>query len=276
MNRVAAADHACVDTSESDHEAQRPSGPGRQASPAPGRGSSRSGRDRHRARLGQRPRRRPAIRGYSSGYLRWIRPVVRLQRLHVLPFQLNSDCYAYSRNIASSSFAQPGRMHGYLYACPPTGPGVRTGAEEDGWIYVVATFEDNAGYAESSGAGRYTSLLIWPADTPNHWPGDHRWVLCDDPNSYQSRLQKDGDDAVTNCDFAGNHQSRRRVLERPPGSDQPGEPGRPGRRLRIPRSHVRALRRGQHHLTHADRRHGSPPAAEDAGLPARTGARVSR
>src|SRR3954469_13471686 len=34
-------------------------------------------------------------------------------------FQPNNNCAAYSCVVASNSFAQPGRMHGYLYPDPP-------------------------------------------------------------------------------------------------------------------------------------------------------------
>jgi hypothetical protein len=120
-------------------------------------------------------------------------------------FQPNNNCYAYGCNIASNSFAQPGRMHGYLYPDPPTGPGVQTGAEKDGLIYVgtdIAELRAHEATAPSA-AGHYVALLISQPDTPNAWPGDYHWVRCDDLQAFASWSQKDGNDQVTNFDFAG-------------------------------------------------------------------------
>jgi hypothetical protein len=120
-------------------------------------------------------------------------------------FQPNNNCYAYSCDVASNSFAQPGRMHGYLYPDPPTGPGVRVGAEKDGLVYVGDGLDDLRAHATSDdvGQGHYVALLISEADTQYEWPGDYHWARCDDPATFRSWSQKDGNDQVTDFDFAG-------------------------------------------------------------------------
>lgn len=119
-------------------------------------------------------------------------------------FQPNNNCYAYSCDIASNSFAQPGRMHGYAIPEPPEGPGVELGAEKDGLISVGGAIADLKSHAETRGSGHYVALLISQADTPDEWPGDYHWVRCDDPETFQSWSQKDGNDQVTDFDFAGS------------------------------------------------------------------------
>src|SRR5438132_8673076 len=57
-------------------------------------------------------------------------------------FQPNNNCYNYACNIASNSFAQPGRAHGYAILPMPTGSEVRTGAERDGLIFVGTEVSD--------------------------------------------------------------------------------------------------------------------------------------
>lgn len=96
-------------------------------------------------------------------------------------------------------------MHGYLYPDPPTGPGVRAGAEKDGLQFVGTESDDIRTHAEkgSPGAGHYVALLISEADAQYGWPGDYHWVRCDDPLEYRSWSQKDGGDQVTDFDFSG-------------------------------------------------------------------------
>src|SRR4051812_6005827 len=87
-------------------------------------------------------------------------------------FQPNNNCYAYATVVASNSFAQPGRMHSYLYPSPPTGPGVQKGAEMDGLVAVGATVDEVRDHAANAGEGHYVALFISAADEPNGWPGD--------------------------------------------------------------------------------------------------------
>jgi hypothetical protein len=119
-------------------------------------------------------------------------------------FQPNNNCYNYSTNMASNSFAQPGRRHGYKIPQPPTGPGVQAGAELDGLVRLDDSDLASHRAANDGASGHYVALLISEADTPNGWPGDYHWVRCDDNDQFAFWSQKDGNDQVTNFDFAGN------------------------------------------------------------------------
>ncbi len=123
-------------------------------------------------------------------------------------FQPNNNCYNYGCDVATNSFAQPGRMHGYFQpATGPTGPSVQQGAELDGLVFVGgadATIDDLQAHADANEAsGHYVAYLISPADPSVAWPGDYHWVRCDDNVNFQSWSQKDGNDQVTDFDFAG-------------------------------------------------------------------------
>jgi hypothetical protein len=139
-------------------------------------------------------------------------------------FQPNNNCYAYGCNIATNSFPQPGRQSGYLLTANDfkstfdnVGLLVRTYAEKDGLRFVgISTAElmkyksnlqgANCGSALQTGTldGHFVALMISPAGDDN-WPGDYHWARCDDSSgACQSWSQKDGNDQVTNFDFAGN------------------------------------------------------------------------
>ena len=157
-------------------------------------------------------------------------------------FQPNNNCYNYSTNYATNSFAQPGRMtqdnyhpvsivldeQGKLSATnnsSPTGPSIVTGAVSDGLINIgpgVATTADNIRITRSElldklptdyfiklreesseGVSHLVALLISEANESKGWPGDFHWVRCDDLVSF-TWSQKDGPDQITNFDFAGN------------------------------------------------------------------------
>jgi len=119
-------------------------------------------------------------------------------------FQPNNNCYNYSTNMASNSFAQPGRRHGFKIPQPPTGSGVQAGAQDDGLAYVGTEVSDLQSHVAANANGHYVALLISPADPTYGWPGDYHWVRCDDNVNFRSWSQKDGNDQVTNFDFAGN------------------------------------------------------------------------
>jgi hypothetical protein len=118
-------------------------------------------------------------------------------------FQANNNCYNYSCDIASNSFAQPGRMHGFFLEGAPAGADVVKGAELDG---LLALGDERADLIplEDGAVSHYVALLISPADTSLGWPGDYHWVRCDDNVAFRSWSQKDGGDQVTNFDFAGS------------------------------------------------------------------------
>lgn len=134
----------------------------------------------------------------------------------------NNNCYNYSTNVATNSFAQPGRMTGKEYASPPTKHGVVTGATHDGLIELptltaASTVKEVKNALNdlnlSATDGHIVALLISPT-TPKlqalGWPGDYHWVRCDtsiaDIIACKPILwsQKDGGDQVTNFDFGGN------------------------------------------------------------------------
>lgn len=121
-------------------------------------------------------------------------------------FQPNNNCYNYSANIASNSFAQPGRMNGYFLTFPPTGPDVVQGAELDGLqnLGSVSKEELQAHARTQTAVGHYVALMISPGDSSVGWTGDYHWARCDSTSTFDSWSQKDGGDQVTNFDFAGN------------------------------------------------------------------------
>jgi hypothetical protein len=122
-------------------------------------------------------------------------------------FQPNNNCYAYGCDIASNTFPQPGRISGNLItAATLNGPSIQQFAEQDGLTMVGTSVEDIRAFASARGAeavsGHYVALMISPAGDAN-WPGDYHWARCDDDVNYASWSQKDGNDQVTNFDFAG-------------------------------------------------------------------------
>lgn len=92
-------------------------------------------------------------------------------------FQVNNNCYNYSTNVATNSFAQPGRMTGKEYTSPPTGKGVVAGASSDGLIDIGTTI--TAADITKHTDGHFVALLISEADDPVGWGGDYHWVRCD-------------------------------------------------------------------------------------------------
>lgn len=123
-------------------------------------------------------------------------------------FQPNNNCYAYGTLVASNSFPQPGRINGYSFWSIPgwSGPDVQKGAQMDGLLYVGTAISDFSGFLQSNPnlVGHFVSLLISPTDTTLGWIGDYHWARCDDNVNYASWSQKDGNDQVTNFDFAGS------------------------------------------------------------------------
>ncbi|MHC5655829.1 hypothetical protein [Stappia sp.] len=113
-------------------------------------------------------------------------------------FQPNNNCYNYSCDIATNSFAQPGRQNGIFLDFPPTGSAVVAGAVADGLVDLGAGYP--SAYLNASN-GHPVALLISAGDTALGWPGDYHWVRYDQKTGAWS--QKDGGDQVTNFDFAG-------------------------------------------------------------------------
>ncbi|HEX8557608.1 MAG TPA: hypothetical protein VF668_05875 [Pyrinomonadaceae bacterium] len=146
-------------------------------------------------------------------------------------FQPNNNCYAYGCNITPNTFPQPGRQSGYLLtAADFTQPFEQLGqlvssyAVKDGLQFAGRTMAElmqfkstkqgtnpNAGGGDSGAGlgagflpGHFVALMISPAGDAN-WPGDYHWARCDNSSGgCNSWSQKDGNDQVTNFDFAGN------------------------------------------------------------------------
>lgn len=139
-------------------------------------------------------------------------------------FQPNNNCYAYGANITTNTFPQPGRQSGYLLtgadftqSFDALGQLVSSYAEKDGLIFAGQSMAElmqfksshqgtNPGGGMQAGFldGHFVALMISPAGDAN-WPGDYHWARCDNSaGGCDSWSQKDGNDQVTNFDFAGN------------------------------------------------------------------------
>lgn len=132
--------------------------------------------------------------------------------------QPNNNCYAYGTNIASNSFAQPGRASAEStpWSVEMTAESVTANAVLDGLIALpqttIADLIDKSGYVQGAD-GHFVALVFsapdddFRGDPGAQWGGDYHWVRADrvDPvNKTISWSQKDGGDQVTNFDFAGN------------------------------------------------------------------------
>lgn len=120
-------------------------------------------------------------------------------------FQANNNCYNYSTNVATNSFAQPGRMTGNPLQKGWTGQDVVDGAVSDGLQYIGnADFTIEDAKKKVAGMdGHIVALMISIPDASVNWPGDYHWARLDDIDTLKWS-QKDGNDQVTNFDFAGN------------------------------------------------------------------------
>jgi hypothetical protein len=122
-------------------------------------------------------------------------------------FKPNNNCYNYACNIATNSFAQPGRMHGILLSGSYSGQSVLDGAKADGLVMIGKKELKPSQLppkAPSNMQGHFVALLISDPDTTIGWPGDYHWVRCDDSASCGNWSQKDGSDEMTNFDCGGS------------------------------------------------------------------------
>jgi len=138
-------------------------------------------------------------------------------------FQPNNNCYAYGSNITPNTFPQPGRQSGYLLTADDfnqpfdtLGELVSSYAVKDGLVLVGSSMAElmqlkssrqgtNPGGGLQAGflGGHFVALMVSPAGDAN-WPGDYHWARCDNSSGFcDSWSQKDGNDQVTNFDFAG-------------------------------------------------------------------------
>ena len=124
-------------------------------------------------------------------------------------YQFNNNCYNYAVNIATNSYAQPGRYSGIVgeYEANINPLVVEYNAQQDGLIKVegIMSSYDLNNYTPSRGQekGHFVGLMVAEGS-------DYHWCRCNIPYSsdkntkYDSWSQKDGNDFVTNFDFAGN------------------------------------------------------------------------
>ena len=119
-------------------------------------------------------------------------------------FQVNNNCYNYACDVATNSFAQPGRKHGLLLDSDFTPERVTQGAEQDGLLEIAKHGMSDEELAEKSKElppGHFVALLFSKPDDSVRWPGDYHWVRRDENGTWS---QKDGTDQVTNFDYAGH------------------------------------------------------------------------
>ena len=123
-------------------------------------------------------------------------------------FKANNNCYNYAVNIATNSFAQPGRVSGHpINSFDDFGDEVVKGALSDG---LQLAGEDPIKYLKGkrhrAEEGHLVALLISMPVKEIGWRGDFHWVRCD--NTWAGEQwewsQKDGGDEITDFDFAGN------------------------------------------------------------------------
>lgn len=139
-------------------------------------------------------------------------------------FQPNNNCYAYGTNITTNTFPQPGRRSGYMLTTDEfnqpaeiLGGVVSSYAVRDGLVMAGKSMDElmefkaakqgtNPGGGVEGGflGGHFVGLMVSPAGDAN-WTGDYHWARCDNSDGpCNSWSQKDGNDQVTNFDFAGN------------------------------------------------------------------------
>jgi len=131
-------------------------------------------------------------------------------------FMVDNNCYNYACNVATNSFAQPGRATGNPYKTM-TGEAVVAGAVSDGLVLIeggdtitLDHVKKNLRHqALTEQEGHLVGLMISEPDSTVGWPGDYHWCRCDNTwaavndGAQMTWSQKDGPDQMTNFDFAG-------------------------------------------------------------------------
>lgn len=120
-------------------------------------------------------------------------------------YQIHNNCYNYALDIASNSFAWPGRKHELLLKPPLDPDQVVRGACRDGLILIgeaADSFDNACEVAKKFDDGHIVAVLIASPDETLGFPGDFHWVRCDDGES-SIWSQKDGPDQIATLDFAG-------------------------------------------------------------------------
>lgn len=124
--------------------------------------------------------------------------------------QPNNNCYNYACNIASNSFAVPGRLHG-VKVYSPSGKlakqHVIAAAQADGLKLIgdasmsLADALTQAAH-EDPRSGHLVGLLVSDPVSEIGWCGDFHFVRSDYANGH-SWSQKAGTDQITDFDFEG-------------------------------------------------------------------------
>ncbi len=117
--------------------------------------------------------------------------------------QHNNNCYNYSTNYRTDTFAQPGKAAGAMYSLPISCASVLPAAEKDG-----LTNKPDANN-KCPGTGHLVALVVAPG-----W--DFHWFRKG-PNGYWSH--KPGGTAATNLDNSGNTIRDPRTANRGPYTD---------------------------------------------------------
>jgi hypothetical protein len=120
-------------------------------------------------------------------------------------YQPNNNCYNYACNIATNSFAQPGRLHGIsvLNGKDLDPDKVVDGAVGDRLKLIGQDlFPMDKLASLKLGKGHFVALLTSNPDKSIGWRGDFHWVRSDN-DQCTSWSQKYGPDQVVNFDFAG-------------------------------------------------------------------------
>jgi hypothetical protein len=145
----------------------------------------------------------PTVRGDHSGY----DPATDCEGYFTMfKFQVHNNCYNYALDIATNSFALPGRMHGLLMTGDFYGDEVMEAAMLDGLKLLGKAdvpLDDVLEQVEDLDDGTLVALVMAPPEASIKFPGDFHWVRCDDLDS-SSWSQKPGPDQVSDLDFAGD------------------------------------------------------------------------
>jgi len=126
-------------------------------------------------------------------------------------FMYDNNCYNYSVNIATNSYAQPGRMSGLFLPKvldQSVAAQVIQFSKKDGLIHVGGKDISPADLSKlpiAKDPGHFVALMFSDADTDYQWNGDYHWARCENSSgTCDVWSQKDSHDQVTNFDFAGD------------------------------------------------------------------------
>ncbi len=119
-------------------------------------------------------------------------------------FQEHNNCYAYACQIASNTYAQPGRMSGYKLSRKFLDAEIISAAQKDGLINIGDSIDKVKDFNRNNGGlGHYVCLLISESNSQYGLRSDYHWVRCDDNSNFGKWSYKMGTGMVTNLDFEG-------------------------------------------------------------------------